>query len=152
MFCYNEGLTHGTITDDSDVWVFGGQRIYKNFFNQDKHCEVFSAADISKHFGLSREKLILLAMLTGSDYTDGVDSVGPVTGLEVLAEFPGQGLEPLNIFKSWWDEAHKNLAMPPGRKKLKTILMSKCYHRHIQTPIYSKCQFHWIDQILMTKH
>ena len=34
------GLTHGTITDDSDVWVFGGQRIYKNFFNQDKHCEV----------------------------------------------------------------------------------------------------------------
>ena len=134
-FCYNEGLTHGTITDDSDVWVFGGQRIYKNFFNQDKHCEVFSAADISKHFGLSREKLILLAMLTGSDYTDGVDSVGPVTGLEVLAEFPGQGLEPLNIFKSWWDEAHKNLAMPPGRKKLKTILVSKCYHRHIQTPI-----------------
>ena len=74
------GLTNGTITDDSDVWVFGGQRIYKNFFNQDKHCEVFSAADIAKHFGLSREKLILLAMLTGSDYTDGIDSVGPVTG------------------------------------------------------------------------
>ena len=46
------GLTNGTITDDSDVWVFGGQRIYKNFFNQDKHCEVFSAADIAKpeHF------------------------------------------------------------------------------------------------------
>ena len=38
------------------------------------------------------------------------------TGLEVLAEFPGQGMEPLITFKSWWNEAHKNLAMPPGSK------------------------------------
>ena len=110
------GLTHGTITDDSDVWVFGGQRIYKNFFNQDKHCEFFSAADVGKHFGLSREKLILLAMLTGSDYTDGIESVGPVTGLEILAEFQGAGLEPLREFKSWWNIANKNLAMPPGSR------------------------------------
>lgn len=109
-------LTHGTITDDSDVWVFGGQRIYKNFFNQDKHCEFFTSTDVAKHFGLSREKLILLALLTGSDYTDGVESVGPVTALEILAEFPGPGLTPLKLFKSWWDESHKNVAAPPGSK------------------------------------
>lgn len=109
-------LTHGTITDDSDVWVFGGQRVYKNFFNQDKHCEFFTALDVANHFGLSREKLILLAMMTGSDYTDGIESVGPVTALEILAEFPGQGLEPLKNFKIWWDEYHKNHAMPPGSK------------------------------------
>lgn len=109
------GLTHGTITDDSDVWVFGGQRVYKNFFNQDKHCEYFTAADVDKHFGLSREKLILLAMLTGSDYTDGIESVGPVTALEILAEFPGQGIEPLKVFKDWWNQIHKNPAMPPGK-------------------------------------
>jgi 5'-3' exonuclease len=59
------GLTHGTVTDDSDVWVFGGQKIYKNFFNQDRHCESFTATEVAKHFGLSREKMILLAMLTG---------------------------------------------------------------------------------------
>jgi len=46
------GLSHGTITDDSDVWVFGGQKVYKNFFNQSKHCEQFMASDIAKHFGL----------------------------------------------------------------------------------------------------
>ena len=28
------GLSDGTITDDSDIWVFGGQRVFKNFFNQ----------------------------------------------------------------------------------------------------------------------
>jgi DNA excision repair protein ERCC-5 len=47
------GLSHGTITDDSDVWVFGGQKVYKNFFNQSKYCEQFMAADVAKHFGKS---------------------------------------------------------------------------------------------------
>ncbi len=39
-------LTHGTITDDSDIWLFGGQLVYKNFFNQNKQVEVYRAPDI----------------------------------------------------------------------------------------------------------
>lgn len=37
---------------------------------------------------LSREQLILLALLVGSDYTTGLTGVGPVTALEILASFP----------------------------------------------------------------
>jgi len=48
--------------------------------------------------------MILLAELTGSDYTEGVESVGPVTALEILAEFPGPGLLPLKSFKAWWEK------------------------------------------------
>ena len=55
-------------------------------------------------------------MLTGSDYSDGIETVGPVTGLEILAEFPGNGLEPLKLFKAWWNETKTNPAMPPGTK------------------------------------
>jgi DNA excision repair protein ERCC-5 len=55
-------------------------------------------------------------MLTGSDYSDGTETVGPVTGLEILAEFPGNGLEPLKLFKDWWKETKSNPAMPPGTK------------------------------------
>ena len=127
------GLTHGTITDDSDIWVFGGQNVFKNFFNQDKHCERFTSADVSKHFGLSRERLIMLAMLTGSDYTDGIESVGPVTALEIIAEFAIEGrldLEPLNEFKVWWDTHHKNLTLPPGsklREKLRKLQLPETF-------------------------
>lgn len=34
-------LTNGTITDDSDIWLFGGKCVFKNFFNQQKHVECF---------------------------------------------------------------------------------------------------------------
>lgn len=34
-------LTQGTITDDSDIWLFGGTNVYRNFFNQQKHVEFY---------------------------------------------------------------------------------------------------------------
>jgi len=39
-----------------------------------------------------------LALLCGSDYTEGIQGIGPVTALEILAEFPGVGLEKLQRF------------------------------------------------------
>lgn len=43
--------------------------------------------------------MINLAYLLGSDYTEGVPGVGYVTGMEILNEFPGPGLEPLVEFR-----------------------------------------------------
>lgn len=42
-------LTEGTITDDSDIWLFGGQKVYKNFFDNKKYVLQFRSVDI-KHF------------------------------------------------------------------------------------------------------
>ena len=44
--------------------------------------------------------MINLALMCGSDYTQGVQGIGPVSALEVLAEFPGDGLQPLKNLKS----------------------------------------------------
>jgi len=38
--------TRGTITDDSDVWLFGGRRVYKNVFNQDRDVELYTIDNI----------------------------------------------------------------------------------------------------------
>lgn len=64
-------LTNGTITDDSDIWLFGGRTVYKNFFAQNKHVLEFRANEIEKSFNCDRIKLIQLACLVGSDYTTG---------------------------------------------------------------------------------
>lgn len=49
-FLDEAGLTQGTITDDSDIWLFGGRRVYKNFFQQKKYVEFFESEDIVKVF------------------------------------------------------------------------------------------------------
>lgn len=81
-------LTDGTISDDSDIWLFGGKTVYKNFFVQKKIVMEFRNENIEQLFHLDRQKLIQLAMLVGSDYTVGIAGVGAVTALEILAAFP----------------------------------------------------------------
>ena len=112
------GLTDGTITDDSDIFLFGGRRVYRRVCSKSKEPEAFNAADIQKYLGrssglarpwnhslitsvsflyifvlpqgLDREAMIRLAFLLGCDYTEGLIGVGAVTAMEILAEFPGE--------------------------------------------------------------
>ncbi|XP_037808319.1 DNA repair protein complementing XP-G cells homolog [Lucilia sericata] len=136
-------LTNGTITDDSDIWLFGGRTVYKNFFAQNKHVLEFRSEQIEKDFNCDRKKLIQLACLVGSDYTTGIHGIGTVTALEILASFTPKDLinNPedssttsiqnilitLQRFRNWW-QSFKSTAAPPGtsarlalQKKLKNI-------------------------------
>ncbi|KAL1663804.1 hypothetical protein GGF50DRAFT_127736 [Schizophyllum commune] len=93
-------LVDGVITDDSDVFLFGAARVFKNMFNQSKTVECFLAADLQRELGLDRGVLIRLAYLLGSDYTEGLPGVGPVMAMELLREFPGE--DGLERFREWW--------------------------------------------------
>ena len=94
------GLVNGVITDDSDVFLFGAQCVFKNMFNQSKTVEAFLLSDLSRELGLDRDTLIRLAYLLGSDYVEGLPGVGPVVAMELLKEFPG--IDGLHKFKDWW--------------------------------------------------
>ncbi|KAF2795379.1 PIN domain-like protein [Melanomma pulvis-pyrius CBS 109.77] len=91
------GLVDGIVTDDSDTFLFGGTRVYKNMFNAAKFVECYLANDFQSEFSLTRDKLIAVAQLLGSDYTTGIPGIGPVTALEILSEFSD-----LQNFKDWW--------------------------------------------------
>lgn len=98
----NLGLVDGVVTDDSDIFLFGGTRVYKNMFNGNKFVECYLSSDLERELSLSREQLISLAHLLGSDYTEGLPGVGPVTAVEILSEFPGR--DGLKEFHDWWQE------------------------------------------------
>ncbi|GAA5821218.1 hypothetical protein JCM11251_004518 [Rhodosporidiobolus azoricus] len=93
-------LVDGIVSDDSDVFLFGGSRIYRNMFNEAKYVECYLLADLERELGLDRDKLVRLAYLLGSDYTEGLPGVGPVLSMELLEEFPGK--EGLKRFRDWW--------------------------------------------------
>ena len=106
---YKIGLVDGIITDDSDCFLFGGDRIYKNMFSQKQFVECYLKNDIEDKIGLSRENLIELAILLGSDYTEGIKGIGPVLAVEILAEFGS-----LQGFKKWFDEKTKTTKLDQG--------------------------------------
>lgn len=93
-------LVDGIVTDDSDVFLFGGGRVYRHMFNDKKYVECYILDDLDRELGLDRDKLVRLAYLLGGDYADGLPGVGPVLARELLEEFDGKnGLEQ---FKAWW--------------------------------------------------
>lgn len=106
------GLVDGIVTDDSDIFLFGGTRIYKNMFNQAKYVECYLTSDLERDFDLTRQKLIRVAHLLGSDYTEGLQNVGPVTALEILTEFPDN----LDDFKTWWTGVQQGVQSSDGDK------------------------------------
>lgn len=131
-FLNHIGLTDGTITDDSDIWLFGGKTVYKNVFQQKKIVKEYQIERIQEMFSMDREKLIQLAILCGSDYTTGIQGIGAVTALEILAAFPkteekaGETnkyqslLSSLRKFRDWFN-AGKSVG-PGGKTVLKNKL------------------------------
>ncbi|XP_060847212.1 DNA excision repair protein ERCC-5 isoform X2 [Rhopalosiphum padi] len=104
------GRTEGTVTDDSDVWLFGANVVYKDFFDSQKYVKQFRSIDIKQKFALSRNSFIQLAFLVGSDYTNGIDGIGPVSAIEIL---------------SFFESKTKNMNIEEKLLKIKEIVNSK---------------------------
>lgn len=97
------GLIDGIITEDSDVFLFGGRKVFRKVFSGDSLVEFFDQSKIERDLGLNREKLISLALFLGSDYTLGVKGVGIVNAMEIVNAF--ETIESLERFKIWAEKA-----------------------------------------------
>ncbi|KAJ7773400.1 hypothetical protein B0H16DRAFT_1512227 [Mycena metata] len=127
------GLVNGVITDDSDVFLFGSQRVFKNMFNQSKTVECFLLSDLSRELGLDRDTLIRLAYLLGSDYVEGLPGVGPVVAMELLDEFPGE--DGLHKFKDWWTKVQSGKDKPEdNNSKFRRRFASKKNFKDLYLP------------------
>eukprot|EP00834_Sanchytrium_tribonematis_P001142 NODE_25_length_41203_cov_0.917113.p7 type:complete len:750 gc:universal NODE_25_length_41203_cov_0.917113:423-2672(+) len=79
------GLVDGIVTEDADVLLFGGAKVYKNIFKNSPEC--YDINMLTKYLNLDQDKLIYLAHLLGSDYCLGVQKVGLVGAVELLLKY-----------------------------------------------------------------
>eukprot|EP01031_Cornospumella_fuschlensis_P027510 gene27510-33229_t len=91
------GLVDGVVTEDSDVFLFGAKKVYKNMFTDKKMVEVYVSKELQSEGGLGRAELVTLACFLGSDYTEGVHGVGVVNAMEILRAFKEDGDEQSDI-------------------------------------------------------
>lgn len=71
------GLVDGVISNDSDVFAFGGKTVFKDFFVDNQYIQEYRMEDLEKEKGLTRERIIEFALLRGCDYCE-------VNSIEIL--------------------------------------------------------------------
>eukprot|EP00124_Ichthyophonus_hoferi_P000451 Ihof_evm3s17 gene=Ihof_evmTU3s17 len=122
-----QGLIHATITEDSDTFLFGAKTVIKHAFSRGHAPEVYRMSDIKSNLHLSRRELVDISMLSGSDYTDGIYGVGPVTSVEILCDFgpeetnqdsddesqySSSSRDPLILFRDWLEAVFLYKTLP----------------------------------------
>mmetsp|Transcript_9239 Transcript_9239/g.56167 ORF Transcript_9239/g.56167 Transcript_9239/m.56167 type:complete len:552 (-) Transcript_9239:4069-5724(-) len=123
-----QGLVDGVVTDDSDVFLFGGQCIYRHMFEERKYVEEYKSSTVREELGLDREKLIHLALLLGSDYTEGITGVGIVNAIEIVHAFPG--LDGLYDFREWVETPDLEGMLPGVHRELSTDAQRAFQRKH----------------------
>jgi DNA excision repair protein ERCC-5 len=95
-FLKQSKLVDGIVTNDSDVFLFGGDQVFRNMFKLNKQVELYAMDDVKRNCDLDREQLVKMAQLLGSDYCEGVIGVGPALAREIIQLFPS-----LEVFRRW---------------------------------------------------
>ena len=115
-----EGIVEGVITDDADAFLFGARTVYRNIFSESKWVEMYKMGDVENECGMTRECMIRMALLLGSDYTVGVRGIGIVNAMEIQRAFTGE--RGLHDFRDWVHKIQSVSAedLTPKKKKRRT--------------------------------
>lgn len=81
--------------------------------------------------------MIMLAILSGSDYTVGLTGVGAVTSLEVIAHYPKRNTEstPVQRLRQFAKEFNAKTMTGSIAKKLKKVSISEGEYQFIITEV-----------------
>lgn len=81
----SEFLCDGCFTSDSDAFLFGARTVYRDICLGDSgHVVCYEMDDIERQLGFGRNSMITLALLLGSDYSQGVYGMGRDSACQIV--------------------------------------------------------------------
>lgn len=107
------GVVDYVVSDDSDTLVFGASRMLRSFnrvkfmkekepvlSSTDYYCTPVHMENVTKLTGLDKNRLVLIAVLRGGDYSSGTEGIGitrakeiALCGTTMLLSLPRKGLQ-----------------------------------------------------------
>lgn len=132
------GDAFAVVSQDADAFLFGAPRVVKNLnisgkrktsgaLSYDKISpELFLLEENLARLRLTREQLIILAILVGTDYDrGGIKGIGPKKALKLVEEL---GADPAALFRSvTWDEEYPDLGWRELLAMFKTMPVTDGY-------------------------
>lgn len=113
------GIVDGIITNDVDAFLFGGLTLYTRFTLQNLNNRTVMKFDAdklratvdgtSRSIPLGRKDLIAFALLTGSDYTNGVKDIGFQKAIKFFDSCRSLSITCLDKLLSWGEEERKKV-------------------------------------------
>ena len=98
-----DGLVDAVMSDDSDAFCYGARVVMRNFGANAKDMERFDMSKIERTLGLSRDRMVVMAVLLGCDFIPaGVGGIGKETVMLIFSKWERSwsGLK----FLSFWIE------------------------------------------------
>ncbi|MBI5223738.1 flap endonuclease-1 [Candidatus Micrarchaeota archaeon] len=152
----HQGLAYATGSQDYDALLFGSDRLIRNISitgrrkipRQDKYIivepEEITLKETLDSVNLTREQLIFIGLMLGTDFNEGVKGIGPKKAIKIITqiktlselvaylkekhayEFEVDPQEVLDLFmKPAYTEPQKMQWKPPNKERIQDILVSQ---------------------------
>ncbi|XP_036362131.1 flap endonuclease GEN homolog 1-like isoform X1 [Octopus sinensis] len=127
-----EEVVDACFSSDSDILLYGAQKVYRNYSKINKQCllESISAKDVFNKFGLEQRSLICLALLIGCDYdSQGVKGIGSKYALMLLEELKLKNVDALERILCWRSNAELQTLAKTKEEFIKSRHCQQCMHK-----------------------
>ncbi|XP_066257695.1 flap endonuclease GEN [Euwallacea similis] len=139
-----DGLVDGCISQDSDCFAYGAKVVYRNFSISTQGTQNTSGGSVdiydirvaNERLDFGRNKIVAMALLIGSDYSEGVHGIGKTSVLKFFETVSDE--EVLNRLRSW---RQKDILYSTYEKELNDkSICSSCGHKgKLQSHAKSGC-------------
>ncbi|MFX1259240.1 MAG: flap endonuclease-1, partial [Promethearchaeota archaeon] len=158
-YLVEKGDAWACASQDYDTLLFGGERLVRNFaVSRSKKVkdttvtldiEYISLAKLLDNLGITREQLVEMGILIGTDFYPGIKGIGQHTALNLIKKY--DSLE--NIIKDKAKVAGKEIELDLDMvDQIKGIFLNPNVKKDYAKLVWSKVNYDKIEELLIEKH